>query len=715
MLLVGCAGNPAIQQSHVLLAQGHIEDSVRVLEKAMQASPDDLELRAEYFRQRDRLSSQLLTEAESARVARNFEAAQTLYSRVQTLDPNNPRAREGLMGLSAQQQREQRIAEAQGLIDADKLPAAERLLRSVVSESPMDTLARRMLTRVREQLADRERASSQMPGPGAAATNAALAAPVTLEFRETPLKSVFDMISKTSGLNFVFDRDVRTDTKATLFVRNTTIDDVVRLVLTTNQLERKQLNDNTFLIYPNTPAKVRDYVELVTRSFYLANADVKQAQALVKTVVKTRDLFVDEKLNLLIMKDTPDAVKLAERLLESLDIAEPEVMLDVEVIEISRSKLQELGLRFPDQIGYGILTPSTTSTIVNGSVTQSSTTLGGALASGYIDLNNSSAATGFVANPGLMLNLKNQITDGNILANPRIRVKNREKAKIHIGDKLPVFTTTSTANVGVAASVSYLDVGLKLDVEPNVYLDDEVGIRVGLEVSSVVKDVSGPGGSQAYQIGSRSANTVLRLKNGETQVLAGLINDEERSSANRLPGLGDLPVLGRLFADQSSTKNKPEIMLLITPHIVRNLMQPQGVGSAVSAGSEAQVGAAPVRIGPTALRSVGVGGSASGGAGTAGAPAPISFAARVAAQRAAEAAATPEASTETPVPPAPAPVAAPVAAALSPNPEVAVQAIPPAAMLQIGSEPGDNNPPTGVPEGQTALPASSVTMEPMRP
>ena len=702
MLLVGCAGNPAIQQSHVLLAQGHIEDSVRVLEKAMQASPDDLELRAEYFRQRDRLSSQLLTEAESARVARNFEAAQTLYTRVQTLDANNPRAREGLMALSAQQQREQRLAEAQALIDADKLPAAERLLRSVVSESPMDTAARRLLTRVREQLADRERASSQTPGPGAAASNAALAAPITLEFRETPLKSVFDMISKTSGLNFVFDRDVRTDTKATLFVRNTTIDDVVRLLLTTNQLERKQLNDNTFLIYPNTPAKVRDYVELVTRSFYLANADVKQAQALVKTVVKTRDLFVDEKLNLLIMKDTPDAVKLAERLLESLDIAEPEVMLDVEVIEISRSKLQELGLRFPDQIGYGILTPSTTSTIVNGSVTQSSTTLGGALASGYIDLNNSSAATGFVANPGLMLNLKNQITDGNILANPRIRVKNREKAKIHIGDKLPVFTTTSTANVGVAASVSYLDVGLKLDVEPNVYLDDEVGIRVGLEVSSVVKDVSGPGGSQAYQIGSRSANTVLRLKNGETQVLAGLINDEERSSANRLPGLGDLPVLGRLFSDQSSTKNKTEIMLLITPHIVRNLMQPQGVGSALSAGSEAQVGAAPVRIGQTALRSVGVGGPASGGPGAAGGPVPISFAARMAAQRAAEAASTPEAPAEIPAVPA-APVApAPVAA-------------PPAGTLQIGSEPGDNNPPTGLPEGQTALPPSSVTMEPMRP
>jgi general secretion pathway protein D len=416
---------------------------------------------------------------------------------------------------------------------------------------------------------------------------------LTLEFRDTALKNVFDVIARSSGMNFVFDKDVRTDTKITIFVRDTSIDDLVKLILTTNQLERKILNENTVLIYPNTVAKSKDYVELVTRSFYLANADVKQAQALVKTLVKTKDTFVDEKLNLLVIKDTPDAVRLAERLIESLDIAEPEVMLDVEVLELSRSKLRELGLRFPDQVGYGLLTQAANSTIVNGNVTQSSTTLGGALAAGYIDLNNTAALTSFVANPGVMLNLKNQVGDGNMLANPRIRVKNREKAKIHIGDKLPVFTTTSTANVGVSASVAFLDVGLKLDVEPNVYLDDEVGIKVGLEVSSIVKEISGPAGSQAYQIGTRTAATVLRLKNGETQVLAGLISDEERSSANRLPGLGDVPVLGRLFSSQRDEKNKTEIILLITPHIVRNLAQPQGTGMNVPAGSESSVGFRP--------------------------------------------------------------------------------------------------------------------------
>jgi general secretion pathway protein D len=116
---------------------------------------------------------------------------------------------------------------------------------------------------------------------------------------------VFEVISRTSGLNFVFDRDVRSDTKINIFVRNTSLDEVVRLILTTNQLDRKLLNENSVLIYPNTPAKQKEYRELVVRSFYLANADVKQAVNLVKGMVKSQDVFIDEKLNLLVVKDTP--------------------------------------------------------------------------------------------------------------------------------------------------------------------------------------------------------------------------------------------------------------------------------------------------------------------------------------------------------------------------------------------------------------------------
>lgn len=588
LLFLGCAGNPAIKESRALLAEGRIDDSVIRLEKALRDAPDDRELRAHYFRQRDLAVGQLLIAADTERVAGRIEAAQALYLRVQKLDANNPRVRDGLAEIAARQRHETRVREAEALLGKGDNAGAERILRNVLAENPAHGEARRLLQKLREQLT-----RAEVP---AQSLKSAHSKPVTLEFRDTPLKTVFEVIARSSGLNFVFDKDVKTDTKVTIFVRNTGIDEVVKLILVTNQLERKLLNENSVLVYPNTPAKAKEYQELVTRSFYLANADVKQAQALVKSLVKTKDIFTDEKLNLLVIKDTVEAVRLAERLLESLDMAEPEVMLDVEVLEMSRSKLLELGLRFPDQIGYGQLQPTSNSTIVNNGVTETTTNLGGALAAGFVDLRNRAGLTSFVSNPALMLNLKNQVGDGNMLANPRIRVKNREKAKIHIGDKLPVFTTTSTANVGVAASVSYLDVGLKLDVEPNIYLDDEVSIKVGLEVSSIAKEISGPAGSLAYQVGTRSASTVLRLKNGETQVLAGLISDEERSSANRLPGLGDIPLLGRLFSSQRDNSSKTEIVLLITPRIVRNLARPEGLSANVAAGSELSVGAPALQV-----------------------------------------------------------------------------------------------------------------------
>jgi general secretion pathway protein D len=611
LLISGCASNTAVRDSRQLIAEGRTEEGVLHLELATREFPGDHEVRAEYFRQRDAVANQLLVSADAERAAGHTEQAQALYRRVQTFDANNPRVREGLADLAVQQRQQATMQEAHKLIAEAKLPAAERLLRAVLAESPNHSEARHLLDLTRAKTAQ-----TALAAPATPALKDSFAKPLTLEFRDTALKNVFEVIARSSGMNFVFDKDVRTDTKITIFVRDTSIDDLVKLILTTNQLERKILNENTVLIYPNSPVKTKEYVDLVTRSFYLANADVKQAQALVRGLVKTKDVFIDEKLNLMVIKDTPEAVRLAERLIESLDIAEPEVMLDVEVLELSRSKLRELGLRFPDQVGYGLLTPSSNSTIVNGSVTQSSTTLGGALAAGFIDLKNTTGLTAFVANPGVMLNLKNQVGDGNMLANPRIRVKNREKAKIHIGDKLPVFTTTSTANVGVSASVAFLDVGLKLDVEPNVYLDDEVGIKVGLEVSSIVKEISGPAGSQAYQIGTRTAATVLRLKNGETQVLAGLINDEERSSANRLPGLGDVPALGRLFSSQRDEKNRTEIILLITPHIVRNLAQPQGTGMNVPSGSESSVGYTPLQLKPTAPGSMSLTYQASGASAT---------------------------------------------------------------------------------------------------
>lgn len=581
------------------MAAGKKEEGVASLEKAVRERPRDAEIKASLIRHKGETVDAYLDEADRQRGAGQFEAADAAFRRALAIDGRNTRALQGLEQVAADRRNAAQLAQAEQLLKKGDLLGAERIVRSVRVLDPLSPVGRSL-----QQQIDLQREKEMNPAANPA-VKAALAKPVVLEFRDATLKSVFEVLSRSSGLNFVFDKDVKGDTKITFFVRNSPLEDILRLILTTNQLERRQLNDNSFLIYPNTPAKAKEYQELVVRSFYLANADVKQAQNLVKTVAKSKDIFADEKLNLLIVKDTPDAMRLVERLIDSIDLAEPEVMLEVEVLEVTRSRLNEIGLDWPDSVSYGLLqAPQATTVLVNGVPQSISTSAGGTLAAGYIDLRNRGALTSFVANPGLTLNLKGQNGDTNVLANPRIRVKNREKAKIHIGEKLPVFTTTSTANVGVSASVSYLDVGLKLDVESNITLDDEVSMKVGLEVSSIVKEINGPSNSLAYQIGTRSASTVLRLKNGETQVLAGLINDEERKATSHIPGLGEIPLIGRAFGSQRDTSIKTEIILLITPRVLRNIHRPDFGQPALSSGTESAVGAAPLTVrtpGPKSL------------------------------------------------------------------------------------------------------------------
>ena len=418
------------------------------------------------------------------------------------------------------------VAQARKDMDAGDLDAAERKLRAVLEQDPSQREARALLEVVAQR---RARAAAQTP-PVAPELKSPFSKPITLEFRDASLKSVFEVISRASGINFVFDRDVRADTKINIFVRNTSLDDVVKLILVTNQLERKMLNENSVLIYPNTPAKQKEYKELVMRTFYLANADVKQALNMVKGMVKTQDVFVDEKLNLMVVKDTPDAIRVIDRLVRALDLAEPEVMLEVEVLELQKTTLQQLGLQYPERINFGKIPAP------------------GAATGDLIFQIGEDSLKGFVINPPIALDMKKIDGDAKLLANPRIRVKNHEKAKVHIGSKVPVITTTSTANVGVSSSVSYLDVGLKLDVEPSIYLRDEVAIKLGLEVSNIMRQVN-VSGTLAYELGTRTTATVLQLKDGETQVLAGLISDEDRRTANKIPGLGDLPVIGPAVFD----------------------------------------------------------------------------------------------------------------------------------------------------------------------
>jgi general secretion pathway protein D len=577
VLLGACAGKDALKQSSELRAEGRTAESLDVLEAALKNDPEDPRLRAAYTRARGDALVAALDEAEVGRAAGNATRATRAYRLALRIDPGNARASAGLEQLERDAKVSSLLESANAALQASDLVQAEQHASAASSVDPVSRAARAVKQRVDAAIATAQASQPRL--------KTSLERPITLEINDQPIRKAFELIAKNAGINFIFDKDVRTDTKINVMVRNAMIDDVIKLVLLTHQLDHKVINDNSILIYPNNANKQKDYQEQVVKRFYLANSDPKQVLNLVRTLVKTKDLYIDEKLNLLVMKDTVDAVRLAERLIAAQDLAEPEVMLDVEVLEVARGRLRDLGLRFPERVNFGPIGAGT------------------AAAPSTVELKERNFETASIANPALVLNLRQQDTDTSLLANPRIRVKNRDKAKIHIGDRVPVITTTTTPNVGVSSSVSYLDVGLKLDVEPNVYLEDEVQIKVQLEVSNIVREVQVQG-TLAFQVGTRSAATTLRLKDGETEVLAGLISNEDRLTANSLPGLGDLPLLGRLFGSNNRNKNRTEIVLLITPRILRNINITSA--SPIAYGTDAAIGSAPLTIRQTAPKSLAI-------------------------------------------------------------------------------------------------------------
>jgi general secretion pathway protein D len=586
--LGACApGAQLVQDGQHLIDQGRPEEGLARIEEALRLDPGNVEYRVLAVRQRGIVVNDLVGRGDAALREGRLDDAEAAYRRARELDADNVRVRTGLERAASARRQQQRIEDARALLARGRLDDARQRLDAVLADSPDNPAALALARRI-----DAERSVAPDPEP---VLRAALRKPISLDFRNADLRAVFEALSRTSGVNFVFDREVRPDIKVTLTIANLGIEDVIGILTAANQLERKTLNDNTVLIYPNTPAKQKEYLDLRVKTFYLANSDAKTMFTMLRTVLKTRDLYADEKLNTLTMRDTGDAIRLAEKLIAAQDLSEPEVLLELEVLEIKRSRLSELGISPPTKftvlnIVQNPTTVVSTATgqtaVVNNTTTTTQLTLD--------RLRNVPGSAVGIDNPSL--NVHAERGDTNLLANPRIRVKNRDKARVMIGDRVPVITTTTTANVGVSESVSYLDVGLKLDVEPTVFLDDDVGVKVSLEVSSIVREVRSRTGSLTYQIGTRLAATNLRLHDGETQVLAGLISDEDRRSAAGFPGFVDLPVIGRLFSSESVDRNKTEIVLLLTPRVVRNLPVVGPARSEFAGGTETQPGAAPLRL-----------------------------------------------------------------------------------------------------------------------
>lgn len=580
VLLAGCEATRYNTEGMRLIDSGQVRAGLESLRKANDLDPSNARYRMDFLSQRALVTQRLNDKADEARNSGRLDEAQRLYIDVTTYEHDNERARRGLAAVEEARRTDQYLTQADKAFKAGQYDVASELIKRVLREAPQHAAARALQREINDKVdADRMAREKQL------SSQAVFKRPVTLQFRDANLRMVFEALSRTANLNIILDREVKNDLRTTIYVKDASVEDTIDIILLQNQLEKRVLNNNTIFVYPATPAKQKEYAELKVRSFQLSNVDAQYMANIIKTMLKTKDVVTDQRTNTLIMRDTPEAIAVAEKLVAAQDIADPEVMLEVEVLEVSTGRLQNLGIDWPSSISF---------TVPPDSSGGSTRTLGG--------LRNVTSNSLLVSTISAGVNLQLQDTDARVLASPRIRARNKEKAKILIGDKVPVITNTvtpvQTGGSVVTGSVQYLDVGIKLEVEPQVYTDDDVGIKINLEVSNIAKEIQGPSGSLAYQIGTRNASTSVRLHDGETQVMGGLINDQDRSSASKIPGLGQLPVLGRLFSNHSDNGTKSEIILSITPHIIR----PQGVADVyvrdVWSGTESGVRERPLRLDP---------------------------------------------------------------------------------------------------------------------
>lgn len=583
--------NIAFDDGQKLIAQGQFESGFARLEQAQREEPENKEIRTVLIRLREETIVKLLFEADNLRSSGDLERAAQAYQRILNLYPLNERAKEGIESIAVERRHIAKVDTAKNLLRNGETAKAETLVRAVLQENPQQSHARQLISEINLRIS--------RPEVTDLALESAFKKAVTMEFKDTDLKTVFELMSRTAGINFVFDKDIRQDTKISIFVRQNTIEDILKLILTTNQLAYKVLNSNSLLIYPNTPAKQKDYQELVVRSFQIAHTDVKQMVAMVRGIVKAKDIYVNEQLNLFIMRDTLEAVRLTERLVSLNDYAEPEVMLEVIILDITRSNNFLLGPNFPQSATFSAFGAKAAT-----AATAATAGPGAALISqmGFDGLKS------FGMSSQARIDFMQQFSTGDILANPRIRVNNREKAKIHVGTKEPFFTANVQAGISavVTSTPTFIDLGVKLDVEPRIGINDDVTLKVTLEVSSLLDTITSPQGATAPRVGTRNAETLLTIKDGETQVIAGLLDNREIQKFGGIAGLFNIPGLDRLTSNQDIRRSRNEVMLLITPRIVRNLPRPTNQENEHHFGTASEAGKLPVKIQKTAAQSLAI-------------------------------------------------------------------------------------------------------------
>jgi general secretion pathway protein D len=526
LLAGGCATSGALKRAGDAERRQDYDLAVVEYAKALRLRPEDANTRASLERSKLRASEEHFTRGRRLAATGKFDQALVEYQVATELNPSN------------------------GNLDQELLATRNKLRAKIAVAREGKTELQTLMERARD-----------LPPPGMDLP-AGVKMPASLTFRDASSRDVFTAISRLANISLIFDAAFR-DTAVTVDLRNSTLEDALGTVAGATRSFFRVTAPKTIVVIPDTPAKRREYEEEIVKTFYLSNADLKETMDLLRMVLDARRISPTTAINALTIKDSPERIAAAGRVITAIDKTRPEVIIDVELIEVDRTKLAEYGIQ--------LATPSTASpTGLNGSVAVNGAASGISLSA----LRNLSQSDILLSGlPSLYYRLLKSDANTRTLANPQLRTTDGVAAQAKFGEQVPIPITTFApiATGGTAqqpiTSFNYQNIGVNIDITPRTHHDDDVSLSLKISVTNI----SGTGFGGLPTFGNREINTIITLRDGETNMLAGLIRDDERVALDGIPGLSDLPLVGHLFGHSTRSKTQTDIILTLTPHIIRVL------------------------------------------------------------------------------------------------------------------------------------------------
>jgi general secretion pathway protein D len=386
----------------------------------------------------------------------------------------------------------------------------------------------------------------------------------------------FETLANLAGINVIFDPDFR-GTRVQIELNNIDIYEALDILALQTRTFWKPINKSTILVSPDNQTKRRDYEELVLKTIYMTNSvtatELTEAITTLRTLLNMRYLMSSTAMNAIIIRDTPDRVAIAEKIIEDLDKAKPEVLVDATLLEIDRSTLRQLGLLPPQGTSLsfnGTTTNTTTSGTGTGTTSSSTTTSTSVPINQLKDLNGSNFS---ITIPPTTAQFLATSSHTKLLQNPRVRATDGKLAQIRIGSQVPIASGSfQPAFVGATGTpvvnFQFVDVGVNLDITPRVLLNHEVSMTIQVQVRALAGDRNVGGVTQPV-LTNRQVQHEIRLAEGETNILGGIITDTEATSLNGIPGLKNIPILRYLFSQEQKSRDQTEIIIMLTPHILR--------------------------------------------------------------------------------------------------------------------------------------------------